>query len=109
MTENEILIVQLSAIIPQDKTEELREQIKKQIKEKIVVLPFYAAATTVPGDVAIKFEKDEIVEELEKINGELTRNLCKGFDCSCCPFDIGSCAIQDMINSHIDKLKGEGK
>ena len=50
---------------------------------------------------------DRGIEEIEKINEEITKNLCAGVSCGGCPFDIGNdCGMRQMINHHIDKLKG---
>lgn len=108
MTDNEILIVQVSLMVPQVKINELREQIKKQIKEKVVVLPYYATAMTAPKDVMIKFEKDEIVKELEDIWEEIRTLPDINPDY---PRDrqihISRYEVQNIFYEHLSELKGE--
>lgn len=47
--------------------------------------------------------------ELESVKKDM-HEICKGFSCYDCPFDIGSdCGAMEMIDYHIDKLKGDPK
>lgn len=65
----DILIVKFNALLPENVKNRLREDIKKQMEEKVVIIPAYAEAKLIskPDDVEVQIEcKQETHEFLEK-------------------------------------------
>jgi hypothetical protein len=56
----EALVIQTDLNIRAEKLEELRQMVKREIKEGVVVLPYWARAVIVPKDIKIITMEDDM-------------------------------------------------
>lgn len=56
MTKDEVLIVRYNLVVPKGYLEKARQEIMLQLKDGVVVLPYYMEPVIVPKDVEIRLE-----------------------------------------------------